>query len=559
MIRLPPFAREHLTVGLLLLIALSATLAATHVLIFSIPRPYFIALMAATTVALGALVFDLFYAPIRDKFYWELLPNGIILLLFSVAAIRLSTTGFSEDDEIYSWNVWAIEHYLGLQADFRFTVAPYPQLFSYWLAALYHGLGSVVVQSIPRFYLAIPTLIVGVSVIGMAKLKTWKSAALGSVIVFIVVAPVIPWYAKGLADPLMTAAIALSAWLLVDYSRNTKDLSKLVLALGCAVIGAVTKQAALVWCCISMPIIILVGCWRLQWPRVGLGLVAITVMASLIWPLWIASSFSDNQGVISASMGSRGYLEQLVYGCTEYLIKRPELFVLLAASAIASFRVAILRTFTLFAVLPMLVIWFLFGAYALRLGAHVLALSGILLMCALYGKNVEVMSESSTASCSGYFVAAVLFTIYIFAIVGGIAFIAPKIGINLKDGALSTLQVQFGQRSTSLIENILKNKLRVWVTSNYSYGPFFGRVPVGWPDYSIPNYSRETVKSELIKFHADYAIYSGEVPMGPASNLLKELAENCPEALTPVLMPPNQKGFILYNVNAIILAEPKCK
>jgi len=152
-----------------------------------------------------------------------------------------------------------------------------------------------------------------------------------------------------------------------------------------------------------------------------------------------------------------------------------------------------------------------------------------------------------------------LFTIYIFAIVGGITLIARRIGTNLKDGALSTLQVQFGQRSKPIMENILSNQARVWATSNYSYGSFFGRVPVGWPDYSIPNYSRDTVKSELIKFHADYAIYSGEVPMGPASNLLKELAENCPEALTPVLMPPNQKGFILYNVNAIILADPKCK
>lgn len=551
--------RAALGASLLLLIALSAAISAFDVLAFHVPRLVFVGLMALTTVVFGALLFDLFHAPFRENARWMLLPNFTVVLLFSISAIRLASSSFSVDDEIYSWNLWAIQHFSGLQADFQFTGAPYPQLFSYWIAALYHAMGSVVTQSVPRFFLALSTLLVGVSVLGNLKATNWRLAVFASVVVFIVIAPIAPWYAKGLADPLMTAAMALSAWLLFEYSKNPKKLITLALSLACGVIGAVTKQAALIWCCFSLPIIVLIGSWRYRWPNAAIGLATFALGAALIWPLLIAPDFSNNQGVIAASMAGRTYLQQLAFAIKQFLFNRPEILLLLGASAIVAWRNALARIIALVAVLPMLIAWFLFGAYSLRLGAHVLAVAGVILVSALSVRVAGNCSGLGPTTKRGYaFVATAVFA-YLFLLVAGIVAVANKNGSDLGDGAQTTLQIQFGHDAKAEIRGLLKNAPRIWVTSNYTYGSLYGRVTLGYPEYSVPNYSEEVAKSQLLAFKPDYAIFSGVVPMGPASDLLKKLADDCPTALVPVLRPPNQKEFILYRVSAEKLVKQECR
>ena len=52
--------------------------------------------------------------------------NLLIALSFSV---NLGIESFSTDDEIYSWNMWAVQYFLGESVDFYYTKSPYPQLF----------------------------------------------------------------------------------------------------------------------------------------------------------------------------------------------------------------------------------------------------------------------------------------------------------------------------------------------------------------------------------------------------------------------------------------------
>lgn len=74
-----------------------------------------------------------------------------LVYLFSIcvvlpAAARLGTSGFGDDDEIYSWNMWGVQHALGEKHDLFYTLAPYPQTFSYLIAWSYQLLGSIDLQ-----------------------------------------------------------------------------------------------------------------------------------------------------------------------------------------------------------------------------------------------------------------------------------------------------------------------------------------------------------------------------------------------------------------------------
>lgn len=72
-----------------------------------------------------------------------LIFNGFIAFGF---AAELGTTSFALDDEIYSWNMWAVQHYLGEPVDYYYTRSAYPQLFAVPIAYCYKLLGSIELQ-----------------------------------------------------------------------------------------------------------------------------------------------------------------------------------------------------------------------------------------------------------------------------------------------------------------------------------------------------------------------------------------------------------------------------
>lgn len=561
-----PNAQRFLLSLLLLSIAISAGLATLNVPTMVVPRTVFVVMMLLTSTLTLALIFDLVYAPFRNRNYPQLLPNGIVLVLFAYAVIKLAITGFDVDDEIYSWNMWAIQHFEGKTADFRFTVSAYPQLFSYWIAAMYQALGTISLHSVPRLFLAIPTLLLGIAVLSMARISSWRMAVSTALILTFAFAPIIVRLAKGLADPLMSAAIILSAMLLIAYAREPKKMTWLWLSGICAVVGSLTKQAGLIWACFSLPLAISYSCWHHKWPRRTLIVAVTVVLISAIWPLWIAPTFTNNPGVINASMGNRSYLQQIGFAVNEYLISRPEILVLFVASALIAWRNVFLRLLLIVGLLPMLLAWFLFGAYEIRLGIHVLCLAALLLICAMMTPSNDepahlhdLESNLLPHRRSTVFLAFTLTGAIVAALVFGIVTIAHKIGTDLTDGASNTLRIQYGPNSGSIIDHFLKSKPRVWTTSNYAYGALYGRLPVEFPRYVGANYNTANVIKELLAFQAEYAVYSGRVSYGPASELLKGLAQECPGALDPILKPPNQSGFILYKVDLKALASEPCR
>ena len=555
---------ENLAVGLLFSVVFSALLAAVHVLAFEVPRILFVVMFAISLAYIAVVIFRLIDDPLKRKTYPTLLVNSVLILLFSISAIRLATSSFAEDDEIYSWNLWAVQHFEGKQADFKFTGVPYPQLFSYWIAALYHAMGSTVIHSVPRFFLAITTLIAGLAVVGIAKTHTWRSASITALILFAAIAPNAPAYTKGLADPLMTASMALSAWMLITYTQQPTNIAKLGIALACGVAASMTKQAGLLWM-LALSILVLYGYFQLGWSKLTLVLTGVAVAASVVWPLFIAPGFINNQGVISASMANRSYGQQLVFSANKYLINHPALLILFLATFIVSWKHKFLRIISLVGIIPMMLAWFVFGAYSVRLGGHVLALAGVILVSALHSKSVKLQQGKTTPpNIPGNPTVTTVFSItltaaYAMGLFFGIQSVAASSGTNLYDGAKTTLKIQFGDGSKDVIDKLLASSARVWTTSNYAYGPLYGRVPVGFPDYTNIDFNLDSLKNEILEFQSDYAIQSEVVAFGPASGLLKGLAQRCPDAFIPVLTPPNQKEFTLYKVILEKLAVETCR
>jgi hypothetical protein len=546
----------------LLAIGMAAALGAVHTNIVRLPQGIFAASLALTFLALAALVYSLVYVPLRDNESHRLLPYGLAMGFFLIAAVRLASTSFAHGDEIYSWNMWAVQHYMRQPADYWYTGAAYPQLLPYWIASIYGALGSTVVHAVPRFFVAISTLVFFLAIMGAGSIRSWRKAGVVAFIAICVWGPLLmrDELPTAMADPMMSAFFLASVALVIRYEREPGKLVLLWLAAACAVMSAFTKQPALLWGCLALPLVVAAGCFFRGWPKRGLAIALVAALVCIAWPLLIAPHFANNPGVIQRSTEGRSYLDQLGYAGMKYLVQKPGLLILFAASAIFAWRHWLLRLLWITALLPMLVAWFLFGAYNLRLGMHVVGLAALLLVAAIAPARPGALPSVAPARRKAAAIAGLAtFAIFATAVAGALMLAASK-GTDLADGNRTTFRTQFGPGSEAIFDRLAQSNARVWTTTNYSYGALFGRMTVGRPAYRANPYDISAVVDELESFGAQYAIYAGTRPYGAASELLKQLAAKCPKSLPPALIGDREGGgFILYKVDLASLAAGNCQ
>lgn len=551
--------------NLLLSIVAIATLSALNVHGIEISRLIFLVSVVLTGALAFIVVFKLFSAFFEENNKFQIIPSAMVLFIFAIALIRLSTSGFDEDDEIYSWNMWAIQHFLGQLADFKFTGAPYPQLFPYWIGGLYQAMGGYTFQSLPRAFLSLPTLILAASLAITMKAHNWKSSVFVSIVIFFAIAPVIAWMARGLADPLMSAAMVLSALALYRYYQDPKDLYSLIIALVAGVISALTKQAGIFWACVSLPLFVIFGVYKWNWPRVGLIYCAIAMLGALIWPVLIAPTFVNNHGVIAASTEGRTIAQQMIFSFKEYILIRPYFIAIYALVIWALFKVAFVRVAFVVAVLPLLLLWFQFGAYTLRLGIHVVGLAALLATIG-YSQVVRQGNLENLDQMEGKyngrkiflstFIATILFLLGLFL---GVIKIAEATAVDLFDGAKTTIRTQWGAEGVPIFERVMRDNEAIWVASTYAYGALYARANLIEPHRSNQSLTEETLGAELLKSGAHYVIYSELIPMQPYTDMIKSLISQCPQAFEPLLGPDNQKQFRLFKLNLKFLSTKSCQ
>lgn len=507
---------------------------------------------------IGALVHRALKAPSAAA----LLAAAAPILFFGYSAVRLATSVFSEDDEIYSWNLWAIQHFLGLAPDFHYTSAPYPQGFSLWIASVYGALGGFELQSLARLTIALSTLLYFAAMFHVCRLSRGASALAATVAMALLWFPIglRREFPVGLADPPMAALLMVSVALTIRYAADPQRWLPLAGAALAAIAAAYTKQAALIWGCFSFPLVMALGVWRLGWPRRAAIVGAVAAAACLLWPLVIGAGFENNQGVLTRSLGSRSLIEQLQFAAGEYLLGKPAFLLMLLLAVPLAMARPVLRWVCLLFLAPGLLSWFVWGAYDLRLGIHVVGVTGLLLVAGIDGvlppRQAPAPRPMPARWRAAGAVAAVVATL---ALAGWrVVDIAGRDHVDLANGPRQAFRAHFNSDGDALFSSIVAQQSRVWSTSNYAYGLVYGHTSVGRPDYARQPFDRAELLRQLVGFRAQMVIDGGKVAFGPAAEVLRELLRACPGPFTALVLPPNRHDYAVHAVDIGKLEKGEC-
>lgn len=484
---------------------------------------------------------------------------GFTLLLGLYWAARLGTTAFDTNDEIYSWNLWAMQHALGEPIDLFYTQAPYPQLFAVLVSWKYQLLGSFELQLPLRATLAlIPVVLWGT--IAVAPLKTDEATAWRALVVMLLlVAAVGRWFGHGLADPLMAAALIVAIHSYLRYRAAPRRHGLLVLSVVCAGVAMYSKQPALIWGLASFPLLVLLDRWRQRVPSRALLAPLATLSLGLGWIFGAGSGFENNQGVINASQEGRALAGQLVFATRELLLGEPLVLLLLLAATLSVARTRQHRDVALLFLLPALLIWMLFGAYSTRLGIHVVGCAALLLAATGFALPAPRRERSPVPVANWLHahqrgVAAGLVALLLAAsawqVFKNVERVGP--GFSLYEAGHNAIALYFGHDADVVVnETYARSDRLLWVPSNYLYGLYYHRTPMIRPTQRDGDaYEPRQLFDELLRHRPDLLFDAGDiVPFGPASGVFRSLAtEHCPDLFEPLASPPNRYGYTLYRM-----------
>jgi len=485
-----------------------------------------------------------------------------VLLLFSLLfgiiwAVELGTAGFDTDDEIYSWNLWAVQHYLGREADFYYTQSPYPQLFPILISYCYKLLGNLDLQlPVKALFALFPVSLWGA--ITVAPRNATFTNAIRSVVVMILLAAAIGrYFTSGLADPLMSASLIVAIFTFIQYSNSPDHREFLVLSLVCAAVALYTKQAALIWAIFSLPVIALIATVRGRLPPITAVGGALLLALGLVWVIGPGNGFENNYGVINASQQGRELMDQLLFAIRLHSIDHPFVPLFLIAAIVSMLRARRHRDILLTFLLPSLFVWLLFGAYSMRLGIHVVAVSALLLAATDYSLPPGYGGGQLRKSEDFIRRNGLLLAILTVVLVAGFSTYRLKenigkigSGFSPYDGGMNTIAKYFGKDANFVFDELYdRPDLLLWIPSNYIYGIFYGHTPVMRPAFrEVAEYDLWALLQEIRDKRPDYLFDSGQhVAFGPGSMLLRELAqERCPELFDKVAAPPNKYGYTIY-------------
>lgn len=503
-----------------------------------------------------------------------ILFNFLLMLPFFV---KLGTHGFDQGDEIYSWNFWAIQHYLNLPPDFEHTGAPYPQFLPKLLAYQYQLIGNIDYQLPIKCLLGLFSFsLLNVFAVAYPHKPLSSKIKYGIVILGLVFGIGLQhFFNDGYADPIMSASLVLSvyyAWLAYKNQR-TQD-KYWAISVATALVAAYAKQPGLLWLGFILPLGYIFSDYSERFKhklKSGLFILSTTGMAFL-WMLTEGKQFQYNGGVIGASLQNRDLYSHLKYLTQFYFIEQPILGLFLVLSIIGLSRYICLtkkiihKRFVLFIssllILPYLILWFIFGAYQLRLGQHVIVLLGLLVILSGYrglflfnsGFNFfaqKFKNKKINLSARTVYVGLISLSILGSAIIGYKQECKIMKGMPWQNGGLRTVQFYFSDMPKAVIDQIYKNQdILLWVPTRYLYGIFYGHTPI-----TMPTESDWTVK-ELINHNPDYVITASKEITGASwVDRLDNIIQSCPAAFKQMNLGHNRYRYVVYQIDNIALSQ----
>lgn len=498
---------------------------------FSIPQLFFIVIWFLVLVLLSLAI----ARSIIDAWNSRNLPAKIfiffLLLIVFFAAFKPTSTGFSRHDEIYSWGMWAVQHALGQPIDLHYTGAAYPQLFAYEISSIFLAQGTHIPHFFAKLIIGLPSLLILI-VLGEFTAKSphawvnWLTLVL-SLGAFASISSLLYW---AYADPLASALLLTSLALLLKYSQRPEQLRLMVLASACALAASLTKQPGLVWCFASLPAMAIYGIWRLGWKKIILAPCLLAIALAAIWPFYLAPTFTSNHGVLEIVKNNGGILASLIKSANSYILKSPDLGIILLAPIVFALKNKPIRCLWIFFVLPYLIIWFIFGSYEKRHGIHVVLISALLVNHALTQMH-SIKQEYFIAPQLKSFMRRTGLQWASLCVVLLSIFLAYIYNANrLQDGNRAIFLSQFGSDSGNIFDEITTYQHPVFVAGNYQYGMLFNRTPLYRFDAWDNEVSAKRLKDFLTSSQSSYIFTAGNWTFGPYSPKIEELLQKCPAA-----------------------------
>ena len=530
-------------VFLLACVGMSAALAVMHANFIPLWRQVFLLTQALTFVAAMVLVVQWLYSGVATVRGRQRVWAMVFLLVCVLAFGSMASSAFAKHDEIYSWNLWAIEHFQRKPYDLHYTQAVYPQGYSYWLASIYLAQGQFVSQWGVRLAAGLPVLLLlGTACAAWQTPADKRALAMQVGITGCALLSAGKNLLMGYADPLMSAALVVSMAALVRYAKDPVCLGWLWASVGAAVLAAYIKQPAVLWVGGGLPLIALAGMLKWGWPRRALVLVLVGAALVGYGTFVVSAGITDNQGVISRAIGGQSLWQVFAGSSYRYLIKRPDVLLIMLGSWLAVRRIPFLHLAWWLGITPMLLLWFTLGSYESRHGTHVIWLAALLWLAALsWAKGPctshrAVQSALASSEVRQLWISVIGAALFVLSIPVATVAGAQIRGTDLQDGQKTAFIRQMGARDAgAFFSQLVREQSHVFVTSNYSWGLFYGRLPVmraeDHADQGVSSLARLLAESQ-----ANYAISSGYYAYGSHSQRLLGLHERCPGALTEVMV-----------------------
>lgn len=500
---------------------------------------------------------------------WGEFPRLLLLLNLALClyfGAMLLVHGFDTHDEIYSWNMWAIQHYLGEDIDYYYTNAPYPQLFPRLLSFCYMVLGNIESQTAVKTALIVfPfTIFTALGLVSRGNQRKYLVLHLLLCLILLREVGLKDIFDDGMPDTMAAAAVLLSAYFILLYRQQRQSAELIWLSLVCAVVAVLAKQHALVWGLFSLPAIALIDKFRSRETWTRTQLMWIPAVCGIAWILTEGKNFQDNPDVLTRSFDGRNLLEQLWFSVDRYLIQEPSIALLLVLAMVSVIRARRGYEIFLLFVAPSFVIWWLFAAYDLRAGTPSLLALGLLIAQGNYCLGSRDSAAGTEfpplSSVVKYTLVFLLLAVSFGELWSKVAKVKSNddyyvVGFSQRNNLITL----FAADAPVVYEEIVNNaEARLWAPSNYIYGMVYGSVDVTRPDYGTA-YDAGRLLDELKMQNRTHAASAGSLAFGPGSGILEELAtRKCPELFTLIAGPDNAYGVKLYRINAELLSSEYC-
>jgi hypothetical protein len=505
--------------------------------------PVVIATIAFSIIA----IIRLFYLMRHEKIVWSKPQRDLFLISIAMMLPMVALGGisaFSIDDALVSWNFWATHYFTGQQLA---GTGGYPQMFPFFLSYAYQLLGTIEYQGPVKALLVIlPFTLINTVLFYNDKI----TAKYFFIILFVIFIGIFPplldphmyrFYVKGYADPMLAAAVIVSAAFLLKYCASPKSTLYLWIAVIGGIVASLSKQPGFMWVLWGFPLLLIVKMWQDR-QFIGQEIFALIIVAIpvSVWLFSGGSHFYQNTGVITSSLGEKNHIQMsaailsktLWHSIIVYWIDKPSLLLLYVMGLVAAWESPIKKTLYLGFILPGTLLWFIFGAYEIRLGLHLLVLCALLV-----GSNDRVFNKLPQKIQTIMTLDNHRLTVKIFCVIGALLFIFLSIrqqniqhhgtqgNVYPLNATKTNVYWIFSTGAPYITASIVENpKALLWIPTQFISAIFYSRNPMIVPPQDS---NTAAIVDNILKTSPDYLFTDGDFK-SPASQALEKIATRCP-------------------------------